>query len=109
MGSYARFEHYLTTLEVETCPEFLPPSPVSGPLCSVRGVRERQTREGAPFGSSAATIPQPLSRPTATNNLYSAAAAMAERSGARHAACRHSIVRPGELGAGQKTVAGHQT
>ena len=34
MGSYARFEHYLTTLEVETCPEFCPPSPVSGPLCS---------------------------------------------------------------------------
>ena len=33
MGSYARFEHYLTTLEVETCPEFCPPSPVSGPLC----------------------------------------------------------------------------
>ena len=23
-GSYARFEHYLTTLEVETCPEFCP-------------------------------------------------------------------------------------
>ena len=33
LGSYARFEHYLTTLEVETCPEFWPPSPVSGPLC----------------------------------------------------------------------------
>ena len=33
MGSYARFKHYLTTLEVETCPEFWPPSPVSGPLC----------------------------------------------------------------------------
>ena len=32
MGSYARFEHYLTTLELETCPEFWPPSPVSGPL-----------------------------------------------------------------------------
>ena len=31
MGSYARFEHYLTTLEVETSPEFWPPSPVSGP------------------------------------------------------------------------------
>ena len=30
MGSYARFEHYLTTLVVETCPEFWPPSPVSG-------------------------------------------------------------------------------
>ena len=35
MGSYARFEHYLTTLEVETCPKFWPPSPVSGPLCTV--------------------------------------------------------------------------
>ena len=34
MGSYARFEHYLTTLEVETCSEFWPPSPVSGPLCA---------------------------------------------------------------------------
>ena len=33
MGSYARFEHYLTTLEVETCPEFWSPSPLSGPLC----------------------------------------------------------------------------
>ena len=33
MGSYARFKHYLTSLEVETCPEFWPPSPVSGPLC----------------------------------------------------------------------------
>ena len=33
MGSYARLENYLTTLEVETCPEFWPPSPVSGPLC----------------------------------------------------------------------------
>ena len=30
---YARFEHYLTPLEVETCPEFWPPSPVSGLLC----------------------------------------------------------------------------
>ena len=35
MGSYARFEHYLTTLKAETCPEFLPPSPVSGPLCAI--------------------------------------------------------------------------
>ena len=26
MGSYARFEHYLTTLEMETCPGFWPPS-----------------------------------------------------------------------------------
>ena len=32
-GSYARFEHYSTTLEVETCLEFWPPSPVSAPLC----------------------------------------------------------------------------
>ena len=32
MVSYARFEHYLTTLEVETRPEFWPPAPVSGPL-----------------------------------------------------------------------------
>ena len=30
MGLYARFEQFLTTLEVETCPEFWPPSPVSG-------------------------------------------------------------------------------
>ena len=36
MGSYARFEHYLTNLEVETCPEFWPPSPVSGPLCGLK-------------------------------------------------------------------------
>ena len=34
MGSYALFEHYLTTLEVETYPEFWPPSPFSGPLCA---------------------------------------------------------------------------
>ena len=27
MGSYARFEPYLTTLEVETCPEFCPCCP----------------------------------------------------------------------------------
>ena len=30
MGSYSRFEQYLTTLEVETCPEFWPASSVSG-------------------------------------------------------------------------------
>ena len=43
MGSYARFEHYLTTLEVETCPEFWPPSPVSSPLCAVRAERRGTT------------------------------------------------------------------
>ena len=32
-GSYARFEHYLTTLEVETCPELWSTTPVSGLLC----------------------------------------------------------------------------
>ena len=32
MGSYTRFEHYLTTLEVQTRTEFWPPSPVSCPL-----------------------------------------------------------------------------
>ena len=37
MGSYARFEHYLTALDVETCPEFWPPTPVSGPLCGGGG------------------------------------------------------------------------
>ena len=42
MGSYARFQPHLTTLEVETCPKFLPPSPVSGPLWE--GGEERKHR-----------------------------------------------------------------
>ena len=42
MGSYSRFEHNSTTLEVETCPEFWPPTLVSGPLCGVRLGRARQ-------------------------------------------------------------------
>ena len=47
MGSYAGFEHYLTTLEVETCPEFWPPSPVSGPLCVPLSNRSGRARRSA--------------------------------------------------------------
>ena len=49
MGSYARFEHYLTTLEVETCPEFWPPSPVSGPLCSRHGGNKRLSAQSLQY------------------------------------------------------------
>ena len=45
VGSYARFKHYLTTREVETCPEFWPPTPVSGPLCAAAR-RESLSRRG---------------------------------------------------------------
>ena len=52
MGSYARFEHYVTTLEVETCPEFWPPSPVSGPQCgpilASTALPQRVSRQNAP-------------------------------------------------------------
>ena len=51
MGSYSPFEHYLTTLEVETCPEFWPPSPVSGPLC--RALQGAGHREGQGEGPRA--------------------------------------------------------
>ena len=45
MGSYARFEHYLTTLEMKACPEFFPPSPVSGSprVAFGRGLRQWTT------------------------------------------------------------------
>ena len=43
-GVIRSIQHYLTTLEVETCPEFLPPAPVSGPLCGGHwaGLSQRQ-------------------------------------------------------------------
>ena len=46
MGSYARFEHCLTTLEVETCPEFWPPGPLLGTGKQSRrgGEKKRPTR-----------------------------------------------------------------
>ena len=52
MGSYARFEHYSATLEVETRPEFCPPTTVFWPtgrvarlalLCSQHGERDCQS------------------------------------------------------------------
>ena len=54
MGTYARFEHYSTTLEVETCPEFWPPSPVSGPLCRAGPERPGTPRNAPPSRSTRA-------------------------------------------------------
>ena len=56
MGSYARFEHYLTTLEVETCPEFWPPSPVSGPLWVGSALSQRSLDTGLTGRGGEATL-----------------------------------------------------
>ena len=40
MGSYARFEHYLTTLGVETCPALRPATPVFWPTLRRASARE---------------------------------------------------------------------
>ena len=60
MGSHARFEHYLATLEVETCPEFWLPSLVSGPLCS--------GRRRAPEGTAGRTHPLTPHTPPSFHN-----------------------------------------
>ena len=44
MGPYAPFEHYLTTLEIKTCPEFWPPAPVVWPAVRPWASRNDRTR-----------------------------------------------------------------
>ena len=45
MGSYAQFEHYLTTLEMETRPEFWPPTPVFWPTVRSVGAEQQNGSE----------------------------------------------------------------
>ena len=61
MGSCARFEHYLKAVEVETCPERWPPTPVSGPLwCDSSLMRTGRKPGERGYGGEWNTAGQPV-------------------------------------------------